>query len=121
MAISFDQVPNSILVPGQYIEISNTGAVRGLFGMPSRILVIGQKYSTASAVAAVPCIVSDAASAEGYFGRGSMLHRMFLALKAGNAFTETWAIPLADLGGGAAATGSLTFSGTVTGAGTLNT
>lgn len=120
MAISFDQVPNSILVPGQYIEISNTGAVRGLFGMPSRILVIGQKYSTAPAVAAVPLIVSDAASAEGYFGRGSMLHRMFLALKAGNASTETWAIPLADLGAGAAATGSLTFSGTITSAGTLN-
>ena len=54
MAISFDQVPNSILVPGQYLEISNTGAVQGLFGMPSRILVIGQKYAAAPATAGVP-------------------------------------------------------------------
>ena len=120
MAISFDQIPNSILVPGQYIEISNTGAIQGLFGMPSRILVLGQKLTAGAAAAGVPVIVADAAQAEGYFGRGSMLHRMFLALKAGNNFTETWAIPLADLGAGAAAAGNILFGGTITGAGTLN-
>ena len=54
MAISFDQIPNSILVPGQYIEISNTGAVQGLFGMPSRILVLGQKLTAGAAAAGVP-------------------------------------------------------------------
>lgn len=117
MPISFDQVPNTVLVPGQYLEIANTGAARGLFGMPSRILVIGQSYASAP-VAVV--LVADVAVAEGLFGRGSMLHRMFIALKAANPLAETWALPLADAGSGVAATGSLTFSGTITGAGTLS-
>ncbi len=120
MAISFDQIPVSILVPGQYIEISNTGAVQGLFGMPSRILVLGQKLAGGAAATGVPVIVADATQAEAYFGRGSMLHRMFLALKAGNNVTETWAIPLADDAGGAAASGNILFGGTITGAGTLS-
>src|SRR5512147_9487 len=120
MAISFDQIPNSILVPCQYIEISNAGAVQGLFGMPIRILVLGQKLAAGVATAAVPVIVADATQAEAYFGRGSMLHRMLLALKAGNNYTETWAIPLADNGAGAAASGTIAFSGTITGAGILH-
>lgn len=120
MAISFDSIPNSILVPGQYYEISNQGANRGLFGMPSRILYIGQKYSSAPAAVETPILVSSAAEAEGYFGRGSMLHRMFIAGKKANSTTETWAIALADDAAGTAATGSLTFGGTLTGSGTVN-
>lgn len=120
MTISFSLVPADTRVPGPYIEVDNTQAVRGLPGMPSVVLVVGQKLSGGTAAAEVPIQVLDARQAEGFFGRGSMLHRMFIALKANNRYTETWAIPLADDGAGVAATGSLILGGTVTLPGTLN-
>ena len=119
MAISFDQIPNTILVPGQYIEISNTGAVRGLFGMPSRALLIGQKLSSGPAPAGVPFIFGDAATVEAQCGRGSMLQRMATFFKAANPYTEVWALPLADAVAGVTATSTVTFSGTAA-AGTIN-
>ncbi len=118
MAISFNfDVPR---VPGQYIEIDNSQAVRGLPGMPSCILVIGQKFSSGTAAENTPIQVLDVAQAEALFGRGSMLHRMFDALKNNNRKTESWAIPLLDSDSGVAATGSVAFSGSVTLAGTLS-
>lgn len=117
MAISFSfDVPR---VPGQYIEIDNSQAVRGLPGMPSAILVIGQKLSAGTAAEHVPIQVLDVQQAEAFFGRGSMLHRMFVTLKANNRKTEAWAIPLLDSDAGVAAVGGVAFGGTVTLAGTL--
>ena len=43
MSISFNQIPVDLRTPGAYVEIDNTNAVRGLVGMPSKILVIGQR------------------------------------------------------------------------------
>lgn len=120
MAISFNLIPNDIRVPGAYIEIDNTQAVRGLPGIPSRILVLGQKLSSGLATAATAVQVLDARQAEGLFGRGSQLHRMFVALKMNNRWTETWAIPLVDDAAGVSATGSVTLGGSVTLPGTLN-
>lgn len=120
MAISFDFVPNDIRVPGAYFEISNTNAVRSLPGMPSRILVHGQMLPSGTATPLVPIQIIDARRAEGLFGRGSQLHRMFAALKKNNSYTETWAIPQLDSGAGVAAGGIISFGGTVTLSGTLN-
>lgn len=119
MAISFNSIPIDLRTPGQYVEIDNSQAVRGLPGMPSRILVLGQKLSAGTATANVPVQITRVEQAEALFGRGSMLHRMFRTLKGNNAWTETWAIPQADNGSGTAAAGSVAFSGTITGAGTL--
>lgn len=120
MPISFNLIPNDVRVPGAYLEIDNTQAVRGLPGMPSRILVLGQKLSAGTATANVPVQVLSDKQAESLFGRGSMLHRMFVTLKANNRYTETWAIPQVDADEGVQASGTVTFGGTVTLAGTLN-
>ncbi len=120
MPISFDSIPVDLRVPGAAIEIVNTGALRGLPGMPSKILVIGQRLAAGTAAAGTPIRVLTEAAAEEYFGRGSQLHRMFRILKLNNSWTETWAIPLDDLAAGTQATGSILFGGAVTAAGTLN-
>ncbi|MBF0249964.1 MAG: phage tail sheath subtilisin-like domain-containing protein [Alphaproteobacteria bacterium] len=118
--ISFDQIPIDLRVPGAYLEYNNTAANRGLPGMPSRILVIGQRLAAGTQAAGAAVKVLDVAQAEALFGRGSMLHLMFRALKAANTWTESWAIALDDDGAANAAGGSVLFGGAVTGAGTVN-
>lgn len=117
--ISFDSIPSNIRVPLVYIEFSNTRAVQGTPAIAHKLLAIGQRLSTGTVAAGVPTRITSAAQAEQAFGRGSMLSAMFNALKAANAYTETWAIALDDDAGAVAASGTLTFSGTVTKAGTL--
>jgi phage tail sheath gpL-like len=119
-AISFDLIPNNIRTPGAFFEIDNTRALKGLPGMPCRIMVIGQKLATGTEPAEVPVRITSEAQAEAAFGRGSMLHRMFRALKKTNDWSETWGIPLDDDGAAAAATGNVLFGGAVTAAGTIN-
>lgn len=117
--ISFDSIPSNIRVPLAYIEFNSNRAVSGTPGISHKLLAIGQRLSTGTIAAGVPTRITSAAQAEQAFGRGSMLSAMFNALKAANAYTETWAIALDDDAGGVVATGTLTFSGTVTKAGTI--
>ncbi|PIW30414.1 MAG: phage tail protein, partial [Rhodospirillales bacterium CG15_BIG_FIL_POST_REV_8_21_14_020_66_15] len=120
MPISFNAIPIDIRTPGAFIEIDNSAALRGLPGMPSRILVIGQRTAAGTVAEAVPTRVLSADEAEVFFGRGSLLHLMFRALKANNDWTETWAVALDDAVAGTQAAGTITFGGAVTVAGTLN-
>lgn len=118
--MDFDQIPINLRVPGAYLEMDNSMAVRGLPGMPSRILVLGQKLAAGTQAANTPVKILDAAAAEAAFGRGSMLHLMFRTLKDVNNWTETYAIALDDDGAANAAAGNVLFGGAVTGAGTVN-
>lgn len=118
--ISFNQIPIDIRTPGHYIEFDNSRAVQGLPAIRHKILVIGQRLAAGAVAAGVPKLITSKGQAEQYFGRGSMLSAMLNALKDANAYTETWAVALDDLGAGAAATGSIVFGGAVTSAGTLN-
>lgn len=119
MAISFNSIPVSIRVPGTYVEIDASRAVTGLFRVPTKILLIGQKLSGGTATALVPVRLTSADQARVLFGRPSMLAHMAERLFGATSLLETWAIPLQDLGGGATATGKLTFAGTATAAGTV--
>lgn len=120
MTISFNQIPVGIRTPGQYVEIDNSKALDGLPSIPRKLLVIGQKLTAGTVDELVPTAVTSAEQAETFFGRGSMLAQMFAALKVANRYTETIGIAIDELAGGTAATGDITFSGTVTAAGTLN-
>ena len=120
MTINFNGIPIAIRTPGQFIEFDSTRAVQGTPAMPHRILVLGQRLSTGATPAGVPLRVLSAAQAETAFGRGSMLATMLAALKAVNGYTECWAIASDDNPAGAAATGTITFNGVPTAAGTLN-
>ncbi|KJS28557.1 MAG: tail protein [Desulfatitalea sp. BRH_c12] len=118
--MSFNTIPSNLRVPLAYMEFDNTRAVVGTPGMPYKILVLGQMLAAGSAAAAVPVQVTSSGQAEQLFGRGSMLAAMFAVLKAGNRYTESWAIPLADAVAGVAATGTITLTGVPTWAGVLN-
>ncbi|MFG6462262.1 phage tail sheath subtilisin-like domain-containing protein [Roseateles sp. DXS20W] len=120
MSITFNTIPLNIRTPGQYIEFDNSRALQGLPLARHKILVVGQRLAAGTVAAGVPTRILSAAQAEASFGRGSMLSAMLAALKAANSYTECWAVALDDNGAGVAATGTLTFSGSPTEAGTLN-
>lgn len=118
--ISFASIPLDIRTPGQFIEVDNSKALTGLPQQTRKILVLGQRLATGTVAVAVPTRVLAGDQARQFFGRGSMLAAMIAAGKAANPYTEMWAIALDDLAAGVAATGTLTFTGAPTQAGTLN-
>ena len=120
MTIPFERIPANQRVPGFYAEFSNANAIRGLVGMPFKILVIGQRLTAGTVAQLTPVRVASDAEAKTFFGQGSMLHAMFVALKAANRLTESWAISLDDNAAGATAAGSITISGAPTAAGTVH-
>jgi phage tail sheath gpL-like len=120
MPISFNQIPIDIRTPGQFIEFDNTRAVQGLPAIRHKILVIGQRLTTGTVAANLATQINSKAQAEESFGRGSMLSAMFNALKDANGYTESYGIALDDLVAGALASGTITFTGPATAAGTVN-
>lgn len=116
--ITFLSIPTDWRVPGQFIEIDPTRAVRGLPGMRRRILVLGQRLSSGSVAEGVLKRVTRKEDGVNYFGRGSMLAQMIAAALKVNPYTEMHAMALDDLGAGVAATFTITVTGTPTEAGT---
>lgn len=116
--ITFLTIPTDWRVPGQYIEIDHSKAVRGLPGMPRRILVLGQRLAAGTVAAGVLTRVTRKEDGVNYFGRGSMLAQMISAAIKVNPYTEMWALALDDLGAGVAATFTITVTGAPTEAGT---
>ncbi|WZB71341.1 hypothetical protein WJ968_04875 [Achromobacter xylosoxidans] len=47
--IIFNTIPTDIRTPGQYVEIDNSKALRGLPSLNRRILVVGNKLPTGTA------------------------------------------------------------------------
>lgn len=119
MTISFNEIPTNLRVPLVAVEINNSRAVQGPSLLAYRVLLVGQKTSAGSATADTLSRVTTADQVATLAGRGSLLHRMALAYFANNASTETWVGMLADDGAGVAATGTATFTGPSTAAGTL--
>jgi len=120
MSISFQSVPTNIRIPFVAVEFNSTKAQQGPALLPYRVLIIGQRRSTGTAVANTLAKVSSVDQVATLAGRGSMLHRQALAYFANNAFTETWIGVLDDQAAGVAATGTFTITGTATAAGTLS-
>ena len=118
--INMNTIPVDIRIPGNYIEIDNTKAYRGLSGIPTRVLVIGQKLAAGSQAALIPALMTGKDQAISYFGRGSMLAHMIERMKAANPFVEIHAIAQDDNVAGVAAAGSIAFNGAASEAGTLN-
>ncbi|WP_374342576.1 phage tail sheath subtilisin-like domain-containing protein [Azonexus sp.] len=116
--ITFLGIPTNWSVPGQYIEIDHTKAVRGLPGMARRILLIGQRLSTGTVAAGMLTRVTRKEDGVAFFGRGSMLAQMIAAATKVNPYTEMWALALDDLEAGGAATKIITVTGSPTEAGT---
>ncbi|GAB5502756.1 phage tail sheath subtilisin-like domain-containing protein [Pyruvatibacter sp.] len=116
--VSFNEVPDDTRVPLFHVEFDGSLAGRQDVFAPS--LLIGQMLDTGSVPADTPVRVSTVEDAKSLFGQGSMLAIMMAAFRASNSVGEVWALPLADNGAGAKATGEIAVTGTATATGTLN-
>lgn len=113
--LTFLTIPIDWRVPGAYIEIDHTKAVRGLPIMPHKMLVLGQRLSTGTVAAEVLTRVSRKEDGVNYFGRGSMIAQQIAAALAVNPYTECWAIALDDAGeAGVAASKIISITGPAT-------
>lgn len=119
MTISFSTIPVSLRTPGAYIEFDASRAVSGLPPAPTKTLLIGQRLAAGAVAALTPTRIVSADQAAQAFGRGSMLHAMAAAYRAGDDLTELWAIGLSDLAGGTAATAQITVTAAATAAGVI--
>lgn len=94
MPVQFNQIPANLRVPLFYAEIN---AGQSPYQGPSRLLLIGQLLSGASAAANVPIRFDGDAQALG--GAGSMLAEMALWARMNHPFGEIWILPVADPAG----------------------
>ncbi len=118
MAVTFNYLPTNVRVPLFYAEFDNSQA--GYFSQNKRALLIGQKVAAGTAAVNTAVLVSTTDQAKALFGVGSMLARMHALHRAQDPFGEVWCLPVADAGGGVAATGTITPTGPATAAGTIS-
>lgn len=118
MAISFDSISPTLRVPFVAAEFNASQASQGPALLAYRALIIGQKITAGTGTADTLYRVTNADQVLVLAGRGSMLHRQAIAWFASNQSTELWIGILDDDGSGVPATGTITVTGTATGAGT---
>lgn len=120
---AFNEIPDGILVPGVYAEIDDSRAAAGAFTLPQRVIVIGSRLPTGTVAANVARQILGDRDGQTFFGEDSQLAHALEVTRnysAAGRLLEVWAIGLDDDGGGVAATGTITFGGLATAAGTLD-
>lgn len=117
--IAFNTIPIDVRTPGQYLEVDNSKAVKGLPAMNRRMLFIGNKLAAGTAAPATLQRINSPAEAATLFGRGSVLHEMLVIARNANKESDIWAMGLADDAGGTAHTKTVTITGPATEAGSL--
>ncbi len=81
MPISFNEIPD-VKEPGIFAEIDNSGALSGLAGKESVMLVIGRKTDDGTAAVEKPVEISvKGEEADSLFGAGSEAARMIAAVR----------------------------------------
>jgi phage tail sheath gpL-like len=116
--IPFNQIPSALRLPGAFIEIDASRAGRSFD--PGRCLLIGQASAIAlPAVANTPLPIGSKNDADAAFGAGSILSNMVAAWRAADPFGLINCLPIADAGGGVAATGTITVTAAATGPGSI--
>ena len=117
--IIFNTIPTDIRTPGQYVEIDNSKALRGLPSLNRRILVVGNKLPTGTAAPLTLYRVNSGDEGATLFGRGSVLHEMLRLARTANKTSDIWALSVEDLAAGVAATKTITVTGPAAAAGTI--
>lgn len=120
MDIEFNHYPTSNRTTGAFAEIDPSNANTATQNL--RTLIVGQVLagSPLAAAAGVPQICQGADWTAAQAGAGSQLARMVARYRARDVFGELWILPLADNPASEAASGSFTFTGPATSAGTVS-
>lgn len=117
MSFGFQEVPNTVLTPGEHVEISNTRAVQGTPARPARTLLIGIRLAAGSVLENTLVSVGSKDDGEAFFVRGSMLSEMINRNKDQDPQGELFAIALDAAG--TPSTGTHVFAGAATENGTI--
>ena len=118
-SLGFKYFPYTTWRPsGVYVEFEPSQANTAT--QNQRALLIGQILASGTTPANVPVLAYSQAQVNGLCGANSMLALQYAVYRLQDPYGEVWLGPLADAGGGTAATGTIAFSGTATAAGTLS-
>lgn len=117
--MTFNEIPNSLLVPGFWSEFDNSAA-GGSSVMPWNVLLIGAMLSAGTAEKNVPVQIFSDEQADELFGKGSQAARMARAFRKNNALLPCWVAGVADASSGVAAAKTITFGGTATAGGAIS-
>lgn len=115
MTISHN-IPSTLRRPGTFHEFDLTSSQQSLTPLANRVLLVGMKTAAGTATADDFVQVLDEATSDGLFGEGSEVALMVRkALEMGRLVgfqPEIWVSPIAEPGGGTAATYTITVVGT---------
>jgi phage tail sheath gpL-like len=100
MPVPLKQIPDNLLVPGQYQEVDNSLA--GAQGDIKKALMIGYKTGTAEAESGKPVNVLSGDKAHQLFGYGSPAAIMAEAFLERNKTEELWVLPVPEAPGATA-------------------
>lgn len=117
MAIAFTEIPESLLVPGQYQEIDNSLA--GTVSDVKRALMIGTMSSSGTAQAGKAIQVRSADKARVLFGNGSPASVMAEEFLKHNTTEELWVLPIAEPSAGTKWNRSFVVSASSTATGSI--
>lgn len=111
--ITFDQIPYDWLEPGTFMEIRPHYGRIGLLPWPARMVVIAQKLSTGTLADATLREIVDPEEGVALLGDGSIGVEQLRAVRAVNRTQPLFVIALPDADGAVKASGTFTFTGTV--------
>ena len=114
--MTFNEIPNGLLVPGFWTEFDNSAAA-GSGIMPWAVLLIGSMTSEGNATADLPVQIFSDDEADILFGKGSQAALMARAFRKNNQLMPLWVAGVAD--GTTKATKTLTITGPATAGGTI--
>lgn len=115
--IPFKNIPSNLRVPLFYGEVDNSRANTAT--EVQRTLILGQKTTSGTGTADTVALCAGSNDAATLAGVNSMLARHVSGYRKNDAIGELWIGLLADDAGGAAATGTVTFTSAATATGTF--
>lgn len=118
MTVPFNITPSDMRVPFFYAEADASQA--GYFSQQLRTLIIAPKITGSSVQSNTPLLLQRTDDVKSQCGRGSVAAIMHAMYRKADTLGEINMLLLDDPAAGVAATGTLTFTGTPTAAGTLS-
>jgi len=112
-------IPNTLRVPFMYIEFDPSNASQGTAVLKYKALLIGQRLATGTVSTTRIDRLLNKDEAVKFYGIGSMLARMADKWFSSNTSTEVYSVSLPDADESVAATGTFTFTGPASAAGTI--
>ena len=117
--IQFDEIPNSIRVPGRYIEFNTRTAVRGLPTNQQKMLLIAPMLPNGTQPPLAPVSLFSDAEAADLFGAGSWAHLCVRQAFTNNPYLDLTVIGVTDAEAAIAATATVTLTGTASSIGVI--